>query len=262
MRGLHTLVLGVALSGAALADEERFIDIDTAPLERHSYWDGGNMAFGIRVGEELVEGSARPIRPNTVRVTLPADREGIELLALIGRDCTFREVGFALPLESKQINSTIDIEQVVKDTILKSIAIRGVPKKRDFLALFHYSEGSIPDSFLLLLNDTHPTQAGIQYVGTGDLLVAVLLDGKIAALRVIPEAEPPTPYWTEWAKLEQPKNDDTLAKEVLRRLERHEKWSNWKPNRQQDGADQPATAVESKAEGKEKPKPESEGRSQ
>lgn len=32
--------------------------------------------------------------------------------------------------------------------------------------------------------------------------------------------------------------------------------------REQDGADQPATAPESKSEGKEKPKPESEGRSQ
>ena len=31
---------------------------------------------------------------------------------------------------------------------------------------------------------------------------------------------------------------------------------------QQDGADQPATAVESKAEGEEKPKTESDGRSQ
>jgi hypothetical protein len=35
-----------------------------------------------------------------------------------------------------------------------------------------------------------------------------------------------------------------------------------KKKAEQDGADQPATAVESKAEGEEEPKPESEGRSQ
>ena len=48
-------------------------------------------------------------------------------------------------------------------------------------------------------------------------------------------------------------NHDLIKKEVTIR----------KPNKaQQDGADQPATALESKPEGKEKPKPESEGRSQ
>ena len=38
--------------------------------------------------------------------------------------------------------------------------------------------------------------------------------------------------------------------------------NSWIPKAEQDGADQPATAVESKSEGSEKPKPESEGRSQ
>ena len=231
---LSTLVLAVVLGSVARGDEEQFIDIDTAPLERNSYWEGGRMDFGIRVGEVLVEGKAHPNRPNTVRIVVPGDADEFELLGLIGRDSVYREVGFALPIESKQINSTIDVEPIVKDTILRSIAIRGVPKKRDSIALFHYSQGSLSDSFLQLLSDTHPTQAGIQHVGTGDLLVAVVLDGAPTELRLIPGAKPPTPHWTEWAELLEPKDQDALAKEVLRRLARHAKWSTWNKERQQD----------------------------